>query len=391
MNRRLIIFLIVSIILIAAGIFIYSNLEIYKRETEIFPSREAIANNYLALERWLSETGHPVRIEKRAEISRIVSAPEKTVVVHASSCEWKDTPALLVPWMERGGFLVIILDSAFFDDELAQFLASFGIVKDNQSQKKDQDNESVEEIPEEENLEEIINKFMLGEIEDDENISTSEKSNFCDFDWNIRFSVTEGKDVAVLKDSDGIIRLAQISLGDGGLAVTGKPYFMFNDYLKRDVNAALAWDLTGARALDDNPGIIFLRSKRSAKSFFGKIADHGNISPLFISVFILIITGFWMVIPVFGPVFGEKQSRARPIRERFLAEACFLKKYGALTAYLELYLREIKRRAEKTVPASTAMINGDDEIAAIEKAMQQGMKNRDIIKSLRRLQKKLEC
>jgi hypothetical protein len=49
-----------------------------------------------------------------------------------------------------------------------------------------------------------------------------------------------------------------------------------------------------------------------------------------------------MVIPVFGLVFYEKQKTSRPIRERFTAEIRFLKKYGALNHYLEVYERELK-------------------------------------------------
>jgi hypothetical protein len=70
--------------------------------------------------------------------------------------------------------------------------------------------------------------------------------------------------------------------------------------------------------------------------------DRGNIVPVIVSALLVIILGFWMVIPVFGLVFSEKQKTARPIRERFLAEIRFLRKYNALNHYLEVYERELK-------------------------------------------------
>jgi hypothetical protein len=73
---------------------------------------------------------------------------------------------------------------------------------------------------------------------------------------------------------------------------------------------------------------------------FGKIMERGNLVPLGISIFLIIILGFWMVIPVFGLVFEERQKNSRPIRERFAAEISFLKKFKSLDYYLEIYERE---------------------------------------------------
>jgi hypothetical protein len=59
-----------------------------------------------------------------------------------------------------------------------------------------------------------------------------------------------------------------------------------------------------------------------------------------------------MVVPVFGLVFNEKQRNARPIKERFLAEVRFLKKYRALDYYVKIYRRELKRDLQETAGAS---------------------------------------
>jgi len=49
------------------------------------------------------------------------------------------------------------------------------------------------------------------------------------------------------------------------------------------------------------------------------------------------------VIPGFGLVKWDDEKPSRPLRERFLAEGRFLKRYGALDFYSQAYVREIKR------------------------------------------------
>ena len=61
---------------------------------------------------------------------------------------------------------------------------------------------------------------------------------------------------------------------------------------------------------------------------------------------LLIILGFWMVIPMFGLVSEEKQRSSRPIKDRFNAEIRFLKKYKALDYYLDIYKREQKTKKD---------------------------------------------
>jgi hypothetical protein len=123
---------------------------------------------------------------------------------------------------------------------------------------------------------------------------------------------------------------------------------MYNDNLESEENARLAWRLTAAKTGDKNegeyPGVLFIRGRRAAKDLFGKLAERGNPLPLIVSVLALVSIGFWMVIPGFGVLRFEEERRTRPIRDRFRAEARFLKKYHALDSYLEVYLREIKNK-----------------------------------------------
>ena len=365
MNKRFIICAAILLVLITLGILAYTSLEIYPRKVPVFPSRDTIANDYFALERWLAETGHPVRAAKGGDLSRLVSGAEKTAFVEASACDWENSGAILMPWIEGGGFLLINLDYSFYDEDLAGFLADLGIGQD--------------EYPSENSADEDDGEAAESLADMDE---PPDARSVPDFDRRVQFFIDKAKTartgakVFTIKDSTGAIRLAELSLGKGALALIGRPRFMFNHYLDREINARMAWNLTGARTSAENPGLLFIREKRVTKGFLGKIADRGNFFPLVISALILIVLGFWMVIPMAGLVFSEKQSRARPIRERFLAEIRFLKKYGALQSYLEIYLRELKLRGRE----------GDSAEIEQETRSTRRMKYRDIIKALRKLE-----
>jgi len=337
----------VIIILAALGFLAYTNLEIYSRKAYFPPSGEALANSYLALERWLNETGHPVRIEKRGNPSKITVAPERVALVMASACEWEGARELLKPWIEQGGFLVICLDYTFYKDDLFVTVAANAI---------------------DDNLSEFLSGFGISaELGFLDNLPGQEVVEVIpDFSWDICFYFDDAE-IFAIRDSMDYARLAEVSLGEGALTVIGKPRFMYNYRLGKDMNAGLSWDLTGGRAGEDNAGILFIRDRYIAKSLFGKIMDRGNIIPVILCALLAIIVGFWMVVPVFGLVLSEKEKTARPIRERFLAEIRFLKKYGALGHYLEVYERERQP--------------GDNR-----EKRNEALNNREIIRRLRKLE-----
>jgi len=352
MNKRfsvnaaiIVICVTVIIILAVLGFWAYNNLEVYSRKAYFPPSGEARANNYFALERWLNETGHPVRIEKQGSPSIIAAAPERVALVLASACEWEGARELLLPWIEQGGFLVISVDYDYFryddeeyiveiDEDLSEFLSGFGISAEVEFLGYLPGLEVIEVIPE-----------FSGDI-------------YFDFD---------DTDILAIRDSKDYARLAEVSVGEGALTVIGKPRFMYNRNIGKDMNAGLSWDLTGGRAGADNTGILFIRDRYIAKGLFGKIMERGNIIPVIVCALLAIVLGFWMVVPVFGLALNEKEKTARPIRERFLAEVRFLKKYGALGHYLEVYERERQ--------------NGD-----LQEKRSEALNNREIIRRLRKLE-----
>ena len=325
MDNKIYISAAVVLTLALAALFAYNYLEIYENKKFIPPSSYFFDNRFYALDRWLNETGHPVRVDFNFSPEKITEAREKTAVILAASCEWEDADSYFIPWIENGGCLTVCLNyysEKEIDPYLLEFLSRFGIEA------------------------KVFSEYK----------SSSEGEKVPDFNWYLYFNVDEEADITVIKDNNDNIRLAEISLGEGKLTAIGYPGFMGNYTLNKEKNAHLTWELTGERASKasgaaitngaegENSGVLMVRSRNTYtnKTMFGKIMERGNLIPVCISALLLIVFGFWMVIPSFGLVFDEKPKNSRPIRERFNAEIRFLRKYRALDYYLEIYERELQ-------------------------------------------------
>jgi hypothetical protein len=333
MNKQILIFSGIVLFLALLGYVLYNNLEIYEEKTVSSPSRDVISNNYYAMERWLKETGHPVRFENNFNPSKFAAIEERVVMIHSSVSKWDNAEDLILPWIEQGGHLIISLDingAPSIDENLIKLIHRFGIVVGYGT-------------PEENNSGELFSDESVSD-ESASDKSASDKSapeeSIPQLGRNVNFHFLDRDEIFAIKDNSGYVRLVEISIGDGALTLIGWPYFMNNNFLHNEINAELAWRLTGARAEGKNTGVLFVRERNIPKNMFGKIMDRGNLLPVAISAFLLIILGFWMVIPVFGLTAVEKQRTSRPIRERFIAEILFLKKYRALDHYLDVYERE---------------------------------------------------
>jgi len=319
MNKKILIFACLIFFLALVGFILYSNLEIYGKKSIVFPSREILTNEYYAMEQWLKESGHPVRFDNNFKAEKFAGVRERVVVLHSTEGSWDNAGEFIIPWIEDGGYLIISLkytDVLLINENILKMLSDLGIT--------------------------VENGIILGEGVSEINLPNEPEPEkpIPDMGFNLTFLCDDKNEIFSIKDKYGYVRFAEVSIGKGALTVTGFPYFMYNFNLKEEVNAKLAWRLTGARAAGGNKGVLFVRERQISESKLGKIMKRGNLLPVGISIFLLIVLGFWMVIPVFGLVSVEKQKTSRPIRERFIAEIHFLKKYHALDHYLNIYERE---------------------------------------------------
>jgi hypothetical protein len=304
-SRVIVVAVAVAVFGILAGIF-FANFKIYKGDKLTRPSREARKNVYLAADRWLDQTGHPVRVVKWGDGGTLSSATEKTALIFTSSFD-KRGYGQLAEWLDEGCSAALFIDS-FLSDELDDYLESCGV---------------------------------------DSSINDDYDDIIFTFNGNESPLVT-----------------IPHTLGKGELTITGIPYFMQSENLtgtytgKTAENIRLTWRLSGGRDAE-RQGILVIRSKAASagdtrawtyddeSDFFQKLNDSGNIAPVWASALLVLLAGFWMTLPVFGKLQKESERAGKPIRERFRAEGLFFKKYNALGVYLVVYADEVKRRLRK--------------------------------------------
>ncbi|MDR2184501.1 MAG: hypothetical protein LBO80_02360 [Treponema sp.] len=322
MRRYLAVFGVIAGVLAILGLAAYAFFEVYPRPKYLFPSGEALYNEYLALDRWLNQTGHPVRAASEVRASSLAEAKEGVVFIQVSFLDKELLPELET-LAASGISLIVSLDESW-DEETDAFLRGLG----------------------------LEGTFGPEAEEKDGAAPRTDSSAGPVFDRQVRFILRRklaGRgDVRTLTDEEGIIRLVTVPLESGSITLMGIPFFMMSVNLGNETNARLAWELTGGRDRE-NRGVLFFRENRISsdgqeeeEGFFTKLFSRGRVIPLAISILALTVIGFWMVIPRFGVTGQEDRSAAKPIRERFLAEARFLEKHHALGAYLDVYIQEIR-------------------------------------------------
>lgn len=318
--------------LLVLALIVVTQLEFYEWERWTGPSAEARSNSFYVLGKWLSESGHPARFSPGRTGIGDLSPQEGGLFIQASLFDWEHEDPR--SWVREGGILVVSVDFPLYRNDkpaeeippqvlaMERFFDTLGI--------------SIR-LPERENEDE-------GDSGDKWD---KEESGFPVYDYNISFEppAPAAGESLILRDPEGNIRLIRRALGKGQVTVAGACVFMYNYFLDQRANALLAWELTGGSLGPERPGILFVRGRRGSGGIGGILEDRGSMLPPVLSGLVLLITGFWVAFPGFGLPQREESRRRLSITGRFAAEARFLRRYGALGVYLEVYLRELRRRS----------------------------------------------
>ena len=331
MRRNYIIGFLAAAILVGLLTFVaWSVLEVYPITKRSPPSRAARINEYLALDRWLESMDIPVRTESSGNLFMILNAEENHIFIQSSLFSWSaEAVEYLIAWVEKGGRLFLAFDL-----------------------------DHSREWDEEEPLQ-LLEKFGIELRTEDISMGYHYDSQSPDYDHRVFFELSGTGDALVLKDWSNTVRLVQVKRGKGSLAITGRPLFLLSENLDKAPNARLAWALFASEETgSQKTGCLFIRGTTKIRGLLGELFRQGNLPVLAVSVLVLLAVCFWSVIPVFGLVRADEERPGKPLRERFLAEGRFLKRYGALAVYRDRYIREIKRRLVRREGLCT-----DDEIS----------------------------
>ena len=352
MNRNHLIGFVAAMAILALAAFALSLLfEIYPRTRYISPSSEASANEYLAMERWLKEYDIPVRTVRLGDFSTISEAGERHILIQVSMFIWsEEAEEYLGSWIREGGHLFLVMD---INQDMVQNF--------------------------------ISREFHIDIRSPADRGAFRYNADFPNYDQRISFEVPPDNEAVLLLDPRYIARLVQVKHGKGTLTVSGRPFFMYSRNLEMAPNARLAWGLlaadtagTGADTVADTAaaaitsgaalpgeGWLFIRGNMRPQNdgILGTLFNEGNLAVLLVSLMVLLIVGFWAVIPIFGLVRRGRERPGKPLRERFLAEGRFIKRYGALDFYRDIYIKEINRRLARKGISSDKI---EEEIRTIQ-------------------------
>jgi len=332
-RQSLVIFLVILGIVLLGGFICYNLLEIVPYTTWSNPSREVKTNEYLVLERWLLEAGFTFNYIAAGSVETILKAPEKTVLIDDSRFNWINSEQL-VPWIQEGGRLIVSVDTPSPGEALSNFMALFNVKPIDYSY--DYNSNKDESDPKED-----VDPDFAGRVFS--RVPGVENSAW--LDWRKNFAVTVDPEadnhILVMGNKSGLIKLVKVDQDKGWVLFTGKTEFLQNSALPSKENMELAGEL-----FFNDPGksVLFIRKFNDKRHLLGNLAERGNPMALAVSLALLVVVGFWMVIPSFGRNKPEPERPGKPLRERFLAEGTFLAKYHALGKYIEIYRKELEQR-----------------------------------------------
>jgi hypothetical protein len=346
--KNLIIFFVVVTVLLAAGIFCYTQLEIVDSERWKDPSREARENSYLALDRWLSGKGIPIRILSGGTVDTILEGPEKTVFVSSSCLDWNDESEdgfRLSSWVKAGGRLIISIDTYTAGWYLSEYLKTLGVAEYDESY--DGDNADENDVGDEDNVDDE-GSFDESLLVDFDTIPSLDSSVEFILPWKSedvdKVSIIRGYSYRyryLASYFNNRALLVHLEMGAGSVTVTGRARFLYNRALTEEPNVNLA----GALFFEPENGVLFIRAGQNERHLFGSLAEKGNPLAILVSAIALIVIGFWMVIPLFGRTKPVSALPGKPLRERFLAEGRFLFTYNGLDRYFSAYEAELEQRS----------------------------------------------
>jgi hypothetical protein len=341
--------IIIGIILIIAASLFFTFFTIERYTIKTGESIEAKKNIYLAIDRWLIETGHELLIYESGGTEQIIDSRKKNIIIFSSSFDWNDYQNLEELIRYENNHVTIFIDGPE-DERLSDFLFNFNIECHFDGLWRYQN------IDDDDNEDEADDAF-------------EEKTTFDEAVYFSAIDADKNSDDNYLQDKRGNIRLIRVQFMAGSLIVSGTPLYMDWNFIRDSEyhgNSHLAWSISGA--LDTGKqGFAIFRSKKAASgkthhddyadNFFGLFFQNKASYLIVLSALALIIAGFCVTFPAFGRWKLERVAPGKSIRERFLYEGRFLKKYKALDLYLKHHADDIRAHYHKRG------IDTDDAIA----------------------------
>ncbi|WXL24913.1 DUF4350 domain-containing protein [Ectopseudomonas mendocina] len=356
-SLRISLLIVLAVLVLLAG-YLGSQLSPYEETVEHGPAPEALANPYLAAERFLQERGLQVTQADNLEILKTLPSQGQTLLLlgDRSNMTPSQTKRAL-DWAAKGGHLLFVAERLWDEDEEKSgdlLLDSLGIqqyesetLDDEESTEAPTEGEKASSDPAPPAIEE---QSQSPENEENAAVSYPELTQLflqnekapAYINFDTRFHLYDAPNRAhAWANSESATHMIQTYHGDGLITVLTDSWIWQNDRIGEYDNAWLLWYMT-----QDSQVTLVYRADRD--NLFTLLLRH--FPQALVALALLLIGSLWYLGMRHGPIQQPASRNRRQLQEHLRASANFLLRHNGQTALLQTLQQDIQRRARQRHP-----------------------------------------
>lgn len=339
MRRQWLLAALILTLLLAAGTWLYFNVELRSERIRTGYSTKAEKDPYLAAQYFLVRTGTPVHTISNLFTLRTLPPTGATLFINTPRTLLSaKLRRRLLDWVHRGGQLIVVSwtlahppgTQAGPSQGHDRLLDPLGVRQyENRPKTSDADN-----TPGKPAL------IRFGNI--DERLRVR-------FDPRFYLKDSRGTATDHITDATGT-HLLHYRLGRGGITVLSDDDFMRNTGIGSDDNAAFLWHLAHWNAQNNGVWIVLSDAMPPLPIW---LFDYAR--PVLIALALLLLAWLWRAARRFGPPLPDAPLARRSLREHLLASGRFLWHHGHHARLLEDCRLALRRRIDTVHPGWTTL------------------------------------
>ena len=321
--------MLVAVLLVALGVYLYVKATPYPAEIDHGPSPEAQANPYLAAEHYLRKQGLVVSHANGIDVLPSLEPHQHSLLLLGDRYNMSPRQIdQLMNWTRAGGRLLFVAQSLWDENTGQSNDLLLDRVQLHQSLSKD-----LKDPPPDGDKDPYpqLTKLYL---------ENEDAPAYIDFDTD--YHLFDSKDLAhAWANSADTTHMLQLSQGDGLLTVVTDSWIWQNAHIGDYDNAWLLWYLTQDRE-------VTLLYRADHDDLFSLLLRHFPEALLALSL--LLAAGLWAAGLRQGPLQPVPERQRRQLQEHLRSSADFLLRHAGQRHLLQALQRDIQRRARMRHP-----------------------------------------
>jgi len=328
MDRQKIIIIALVILIITAGIFLFTaNFELVDEEITTGYSDKAIRNHFLAAERFLTKLNYSVSShQEHYAFDNIIKKKQygSILMSYNAQLESKKRYQNLMDWIRNGGHLILELNASLYPKETD---IKHGLLKEfNLSLKR--------------------KNFFLDDVGSQHtDVQIYQDGESFDADFLSGYTIDVGSsDYTVKAGDENGTHLVEFRVGEGSITMMSDIQLWYNRNIAENDHAALLMEVLGR-----NPGMLDIITEISMPSLIEIIWTKSKW--FCVSLILLIAFYVWSLFEKFGPAQDKIDHSRRSLVEHLDAAAKFDWRHFRGATLLESARNDLKLFIENKFPS----------------------------------------